>query len=82
MLIPECELERRGLNESYDKRFTPSSFIEKQGKVFRVGWFTNDAKYRCVQEFSNLADAATDYLLFSPGKGCWTPGGDAEGDGL
>jgi hypothetical protein len=38
-----------------------------------VGWFTRDAKYQCVQEFSTLADAATDYLLFSLGKGRWTP---------
>jgi len=61
------------LGESYDKRFTPSSFIEEKGNRFRVGWFTRDAKYQCDQEFSNLADAATDYLLFSLGKGRWTP---------
>jgi hypothetical protein len=35
-------------------------------------WFTRNAKYKCVQEFSTLADAATDYLLFSLGKGRWT----------
>jgi hypothetical protein len=61
------------VGESYDKRFTPSSFIEEKGNVFRVGWFTRDAKYESVQEFSTLADAATDYLLFSLGKGRWTP---------
>lgn len=60
------------LGESYDKRFTPSSFIEEKGNLFRVGWFTRNAKYQCVQEFSTLADAATDYLLFSLGKGRWT----------
>ena len=62
------------LGESYDKRFTPSSFIEEKGNGFRVGWFTRDAKYQSVQEFSTLADAATDYLLFSLGKGRWPPG--------
>ena len=62
------------LIESYNKRFTPSTFIEERGKGFRVGWFTSDAKYQCLWEFSNLADAATDYLLFSLGKGRWRPG--------
>ena len=40
---------------------------------FKVGWFTRDAQCECVKEFENLADAATDYLLFSLGKGRWTP---------
>jgi hypothetical protein len=61
------------LSESYDKRFTPSSFIEEEGDGFKVGWFTRAAKYECVQEFSDLADAAADYLMFSLGKGRWTP---------
>jgi hypothetical protein len=67
------EIARALLGESYDKRFTPSSFIEEKDNGLRVGWFTRDAKYQCVQEFSNLADAATDYLLFSLGKRRWTP---------
>ncbi|HLX82720.1 MAG TPA: hypothetical protein VKR59_02410 [Terriglobales bacterium] len=61
------------LGESYDKRYTPSTFFEEKGNRFRVGWFTRNATYLCVQEFSTLADAATDYLLFSLGKGRWTP---------
>lgn len=61
------------LGESYDKRFTPSTFIEEKNGGFRVGWFTRDVQYECVRQFSNLADAATDYLLFSLGKGRWTP---------
>ena len=61
------------LSESQDKRFTPSSFIAEKGDGFRVGWFTRDAKYERVQEFSDLPNAATDYLLFSLGKGRWTP---------
>lgn len=61
------------LGESYDKRYTPSTFIEEEGKRFRVGWVTRNATDHCVQEFSNLADAATDYVLFSLGKGRWVP---------
>jgi hypothetical protein len=62
------------LNESYDKRFSPSTFIvEKSSELFRVGWYSRKTGYECVKEFSNLADAATDYLLFSLGKGRWTP---------
>jgi len=68
------ETARALLNESYDKRFSPSTFItEHVGGGFSVGWFTRDARYECVQNFSTLADAATDYLLFSVGKGRWTP---------
>jgi hypothetical protein len=61
----------RLLAESYDKRFTPSTFIEEVNGGFRVGWYS--ARRECLREFSNLADAATDYLLFSLGKGRWTP---------
>jgi hypothetical protein len=63
----------RLLAESYDKRFTPSTFIEEQGGGFKVGWYS--AQRECVREYSTLADAATDYLLFSLGKGRWTPHG-------
>jgi len=61
------------LGESYDKRFTPSTFIEQKGNAFMVGWITRKAQRECVQELPNLADAATDYLLFSLGKGRWMP---------
>jgi len=64
------------VSESYDKRFTPSTFIAEEADGFRVGWFTWDAKYECVRHFTNLADAATDYLLFSLGKSRWTPPGE------
>ncbi|MBZ5720136.1 MAG: hypothetical protein LAO03_07120 [Acidobacteriia bacterium] len=70
------ETARALLGESYDKRFTPSSFIVEEAEGFMVGWFTRNAKRECVQEFSDLPDAATDYLLFSLGKGRWTPTGD------
>lgn len=62
------------LGESCDKRYTPSTFISENGDgSFRVGWFTRNAEYECVRDFENLADAATDYLLFSLGKSRWTP---------
>ena len=67
------ETARDLLSESYDKRYSPSSFIVEEADRFRVGWFTRDAKDECVQEFSDLPDAATDYLLFSLGKGRWVP---------
>lgn len=70
------EMARALLIESYDKRFSPSSFIAEKADGFRVGWFSRAAKYECVKEFSNLADAATDYLLFSLGKSRWTPPSD------
>jgi len=63
------ETARALLSESQDKRFTPSSFISEEADGFRVGWLTRDAKCKCVQKFTDLPDAATDYLLFSLGKG-------------
>jgi len=59
------------LSESYDKRYNPSTFITEEGRGFRVGWFSSRSGYGYERRFSNLADAATDYLLFSLGKGRW-----------
>ena len=60
------------LNESYDKRYTPSTYITEEGSGFSVGWLSrSQAERKCDRSFSNLADAATDYLLFSLGKGRW-----------
>ena len=69
------EVAKDLLNECADKRYTPSTFISED---FTVGWFSRspvDQKYSrtCVRRFSNLADAATDYLLFSLGKDRWNP---------
>jgi len=37
------------LGESYDKRYTPSTFISENGNgSFRVGWFTRSAQYGSV----------------------------------
>lgn len=57
----------RVLTQSYDKRFTPSTFLEEAEGGFRVGWFDGGRQH--VQQFTELAEAATDYLLFSFGRG-------------
>jgi hypothetical protein len=61
------------LDESYNKRYSPSTFIKEDGDHFTVGWYSKTTRYECIRQFSNLADAAADYLLFSLGKGRWTP---------
>jgi hypothetical protein len=71
-------LARQLLYESYDKRYSPSTFITERGSGFEVGWFSRQRRYQCVKRFSNLADAATDYLLFSLGNRRWTPPETAE----
>jgi hypothetical protein len=55
------------LGQSYDKRYTPSTFIEEVGNRFRVGWF--DKERRHIKHFDTLPEAVTDYLLLSFGKG-------------
>jgi hypothetical protein len=55
------------MNQSGDKRYTPSTFIQQAGGTFRVGWFDNE--YRAVRTFSRREWAVADYLLFSFGKG-------------
>jgi hypothetical protein len=59
------------LDESYDKRYSPSSFLSEETSGFIVGWCPRNGGYEYVRRFTNLADAATDYLLFSLGKGRW-----------
>ena len=54
---------RRLLQQSYDKRYSPSTFIEEAESGYRVGWFERDLVH--VQQFADLSEAATDYLMFS-----------------
>jgi hypothetical protein len=68
------------LQESYDKRYTPSTFLTEDGDGYSVGWFSRQLKRNCVKYFSNLPDAATDYLLFSLGRSRWDPSGVTESD--
>jgi len=65
------EVAERLFSESYDKRYSPSTFLAEDGDGFRVGWFSRSSGYANERRFSSLADAATDYLLFSLGKGRW-----------
>lgn len=63
------------LLESYDKRYSPSTFLSEsvpgRREGFYVGWFSLKGGYECVQEHERLYDAATDYVLFSLGLGRW-----------
>jgi hypothetical protein len=53
----------RLLSESYDKRFTPSTFIEETGTGYSVGYF--DKKREEVKTWDNIIEATADYLLLS-----------------
>jgi hypothetical protein len=51
------------LQFSYDKRCSPSTFIEEHGDSYRVGWFDKDGQQ--IKTFDKLYEAATDFVLFS-----------------
>jgi len=58
------------LNASYDKRSSPSTFIEKWRFLkYRVGWVTSAGNplINQIRVFSNFAEATADYVLFSWG---------------
>ena len=55
------------LQQSYDKRYTPSTFIEEVDAGYQVGWFDHERIH--VQNFRELSEAAADYLLLSFGRG-------------
>jgi len=57
----------RVLDQSYDKRYTPSTFVEEVEGGYRAGWFDGARKH--IRKFSGLSEAAADYLLFSYGRG-------------
>ncbi len=58
-----------------DKRYTPSTAISFRNGVFEVYWF-EPGSMKYVNYFSDLAEAVTDYLLFSCGKGRWKSSGN------
>ena len=60
------EICQRLFNDSGDKRYTPSTFItvNKHGKYF-VGMLDRNAQEHDVESFDTLAEAVTDYVLFS-----------------
>jgi len=56
------------LNDSYDKRYTPSTFIEERQNNYRVGWVPGGHNpINQIRVFSNFAEATADYVLFSWG---------------
>jgi hypothetical protein len=55
------------VTHSCDKRFTPSTYLEEVKGGYEVGWY--DKSRRHDRQFSDLAEAAADYLLFSFGRG-------------
>ncbi len=58
------------LLDSYDKRYSPSAFIEEwRGCSYRVGWVGRDSLPRITQirVFPTFAEAVADYVLFSWG---------------
>lgn len=61
------ETAQQVLEQSYNKRYSPSTFVEEADGGYRVGWYGLSRQY--VQKFSDFSEAVTDYLLFSFGKG-------------
>jgi hypothetical protein len=57
----------RVLGQSYDKRYTPSTFIEQYDGGYRVGWFENERQH--VRQFADISEAVADYILLSFGRG-------------
>ena len=60
-------IAERVLQQSYDKRSTPSTFIEETVGGYQVGWYDHERKH--LQHFTDFSQAAADYLLFSFGRG-------------
>jgi hypothetical protein len=63
----ENDICEQVIGQSYDKRYTPSTFIEEKGGAFRVGWYEHG--YHAVRTYQRRELAVADYLLFSFGKG-------------
>jgi hypothetical protein len=54
------------LCDSYDKRYSPSTFIEEWKNKYRVGW-SGSGDDRQLRVFPSFFEAAADYVLFSWG---------------
>ena len=57
------------LSDSYDKRYTPSTFIQEwKDDKYRVGWVpSGQSPINQIRVFSNFEEATADYVLFSWG---------------
>ena len=65
----DIDAANRVLNQSYDKRYSPSTFVEEAEGGYRVGWYEGGRKH--MRRFAGLPEAAADYLLFRLGAGAW-----------
>jgi hypothetical protein len=57
------ELCEQILTFFYDKRHTPSTFIEEYKKGYRVGWYDKNREQE--KYYDKFYEAATDFVLFS-----------------
>ena len=54
------------LLDSYDKHYSPSTYIEEWQNKFRVGWVpSGQSPINQIRVFTSFAEAAADYVLFS-----------------
>ena len=61
------ESAQRVLGQSYDKRYSPSTFVEEADGGYRVGWYDRSRQH--MRQFSDFSEAVADYLLSSFGRG-------------
>lgn len=57
------ELCEQVLTFSYDKRYSPSTFIEEHANGYRVGWYDKNREQE--RYYDKFYEAATDFVLFS-----------------
>lgn len=69
----QCQLVIR---MSYDKRYSPSTYVQEVGKRYHVGWYSGGDK--AVRIHDEFAAAIADFVLFSFGKPRLTTGEDGE----
>jgi hypothetical protein len=69
----ECQLVIR---MSYDKRYSPSTYVQEVGKRYHVGWYSSG--YKAVRIHDEFAAAIADFVLFSFGKPRLATGKDEE----
>ncbi len=62
-LKKRSELCEQILTFSYDKRYTPSTFIEEYENGYRVGWYDKNREQE--KYYDKFYEAATDFVLFS-----------------
>lgn len=69
----QCQLVIR---MSYDKRYSPSTYVQETEGKYRVGWYSGG--YKAVRVHDEFASAIADFVLFSFGKPRLATGRDEE----